>query len=190
MLTCYDELLKRLGFMTSDQHLKLNLGCGNIKIPGFVNIDSSNEAADLKCSFFELPYQERSVDLIYMCHSLEHICLNLVPNYLSYLSRLLRANGQLYISVPDFEILSSIYLSRKVSLAEIVRAIHGGQEYEGNTHYISFDYDLLSTLLAKSGFSKIQRYDPSLFLPHGVQDTSTYMIKGFPISLNILAYSS
>lgn len=176
--------------MNSNQPLKLHLGCGNIKIPGFINIDSGNENADIKCSFFELPYRENSVDLIYMCHSLEHIGLNIVPDFLKYLRRLLKSEGQLYISVPDFEILSSVYLSRKVALSEIVRAIHGGQEYEGNTHFISFDYDLLSTLLKRAGFSNVQRYEPSIFLPDGIKDTSTYMIKGFPISLNILAYSS
>ena len=164
--------------MISHQKLNLHLGCGNIKIPGFVNIDSGNDNADLKCSFFELPYKENSVDLIYMCHSLEHIGLNLIPDFLIYLRRLLKEQGQIYISVPDFEILSSIYLSRKVSLSQIVRAIHGGQEYEGNTHYISFDIEFLSRLLLQVGFINVQRYEPSVFLPSGVEDTSTYAING------------
>ena len=110
--------------MNSYQKLNLHLGCGNIRIPGFINIDSGNENADIKCSFFDLPYNENSVDLIYMCHSLEHIGLNQIPDFLIYLRRLLKNRGQIYISVPDFEILSSIYLSRKVALSQIDRDIH------------------------------------------------------------------
>ena len=173
--------------MNSHQKLNLHLGCGNIRIPGFINIDSGNENADIKCSFFDLPYNENSVDLIYMCHSLEHIGLNQIPDFLIYLRRLLKNRGQIYISVPDFEILSSIYLSRKVALSQIVRAIHGGQEYEGNTHYISFDFDFLSRLLLQVGFLNVRRYEPSTFLPAGIEDTSTYMINGYPISLNLMA---
>ena len=120
-----------------------------------------------------------------MCHSLEHIGLNLIPDFLIYLRRLLKEQGQIYISVPDFEILSSIYLSRKVSLSQIVRAIHGGQEYEGNTHYISFDIEFLSRLLQL--VFKRKRYEPSVFLPSGVEILLP-MINGYPISLNLMAY--
>ena len=78
------------------------------------------------------------------------------------------------------------FISRKVALSQIVRAIHGGQEYEGNTHYISFDFDFLSRLLLQVGFLNVRRYEPSTFLPAGIEDTSTYMINGYPISLNLI----
>ena len=49
-----------------------------------------------------------------MCHSLEHIRLHQVAGYLKYLNRLLKPNSYIYISVPDFETLSSMYLAQNV----------------------------------------------------------------------------
>jgi len=100
---------------------------------------------------------------------------------------MLKPNGQIYISVPDFAVLASLYLSRRAPLSSIVRAIHGGQEYPGNTHYMSYDIELLTAILSGSGFSGIKRYTPNDFLPDGFSDTSTYRIGGKAISLNICA---
>jgi predicted SAM-dependent methyltransferase len=168
--------------------MKLNLGCGDKPIPGYVNIDTRLlPGVDVAASFFDLPYTKGAIQEIYMCHSLEHTPLMKVQPLLSYLSDLLRDDGQLYISVPDFSILSSLYLAQKVPLSSIVRAIHGGQEYEGNLHYISFDMKLLSDLLKNAGFQEIKEYEPTAYLPEGFEDTSTYCIGSRRISLNICA---
>jgi predicted SAM-dependent methyltransferase len=166
----------------------IHLGCGEKRLPGFVNVDARESAyTDLVCDINNLPFEDNSVDLFYMCHSLEHIPIYGVQPLLKKLHSMLRPSGLIYISVPDFAILSSLYLSNRVPLASIVRAIHGGQEYPGNTHYMSYDRQLLQAILQGSGFSEIRHYNPEDFLPNGFSDTSTYEIGGKRISLNICA---
>lgn len=166
----------------------LHLGCGTTYLPGFTNVDSrEGPNVDLVCDFLQLPFPDSSVNTIYMCHSLEHIPLHSVLPFLRGCRRILKNKGSIYISVPDFSVLASLYLSCRVPLSMIVRAIHGGQEYEGNLHYVSFDSAFLTNILQQAGFSRITSYQPLEFLPAGFEDTSTYKIGGKPISLNLYA---
>jgi predicted SAM-dependent methyltransferase len=170
------------------QPRKIHLGCGDKRMPGFINIDTRpTSSTDLVCDMSSLPFEIDSLKIVYMCHSLEHIPINDIAPLLNSIYSKLIKGGQIYISVPDFTVLSALYLSGRAPLSMIVRAIHGGQEYPGNTHYMSYDYDLLSTLLTKTGFDNISRYDPTDFLPLGFSDTSQYKIAGKKISLNVKA---
>jgi predicted SAM-dependent methyltransferase len=166
----------------------VHLGCGERRLPGFINVDSRESfCTDLVCDMNCLPFEDSSIDLFYLCHSLEHIPMHNIQDLLRSLNRMLRPNGQIYISVPDFSILSSLYLSGRVPLSHIVRAIHGGQEYDGNTHFMSFDLAILSAFLTAAGFSNVVQYSPEVFLPYSFRDTSTYEIGGKRISLNVCA---
>lgn len=169
-----------------DQFTKVHLGCGEKRLNGFLNVDARASAhTDLVCDFYELPFADNSVELFYMCHSLEHIPMHQTHLFIRKLFTMLKPSGKIYISVPDFAVLSSLYLSGRVPLSSIVRAIHGGQEYPGNTHYMSYDQDILTNILLNSGYSGIHPYRPEDFLPHGFTDTSTYEIGRRRISLNL-----
>ena len=173
---------------STTEKLKLHLGCGEKYLPEYINIDARSEGKlDIRCDIRNLPFENNQVDEIYMCHALEHIKMHENQEYLNYLHRLLKIGGKIYISVPDFEIMASMYLARKCKLINIVRAIHGGQEYEGNLHYISFDDEMLSTMLKNAGFINKKKYDPTTYLPKNYEDTSTYKINGIAISLNVTA---
>ena len=78
---------------------KLNIGAGETYIPGFINIDiSENAEITLNLSEDKLPFQTSSIDIIFSYHTLEH-----VPNYLFALSeiyRVLKPNGVFLLGVP------------------------------------------------------------------------------------------
>ncbi|CAK22517.1 methyltransferase domain-containing protein [Synechococcus sp. CS-197] len=167
---------------------KIHLGCGNHHLSGFINVDArQTDATDLVCDMNHLPFQKNSLDVVYMCHSLEHIGLTEVGGFVQKIYTLLAPGGQFYVSVPNFEVLASLYLSNKCPLSMIVRAIHGGQEYPENTHYMSYDQILLTQILKSAGFAEVKQYLPMNFLPAGFSDTSTYEIAGKQISLNLCA---
>lgn len=140
--------------------MKLHLGCGKRYIPGFIHIDA-------------LPYPhvdsvgpidklskiaDRSVDLIYACHVLEHFPRGSVQTVLEEWNRVLRKGGTLRLSVPDFAALADIYIKTR-DLSLVIGPVCGRQDHEFNFHYNIFDFSTLSRILAKSGFSEARKYD-------------------------------
>ena len=53
--------------------IKLHLGCGDVKIPGYINVDSrSTSSTDMVQDITNLDiFEKESVDEIYACHVLK-----------------------------------------------------------------------------------------------------------------------
>ena len=140
--------------------IKLHLGCGSRYIEGFVHIDLiENEHVDYLTSIDNLfMYKDNSVDMIYCSHVLEHFKKNQIPDVLNEWYRVLKPEGLLRLSVPDFEKLVKVYRKYK-DLKLIIGPLYGRQDYEYNIHYTTFDYPSLYAALEKAGFKNIRRYD-------------------------------
>ena len=97
--------------------LKLHLGCGNIRLDGFINIDIRQTAATDKIMDISdlAEFSDNSVDLIYASNCLEHFSFRVVADILHEWGRVLRTGGELILRVPDFDILVNTYLRRRPS---------------------------------------------------------------------------
>lgn len=85
--------------------VKLNLGCGTNKLPGYVNIDVEPQCKpDLVCNFVNdrLPYKDNSIDEVVLFHCIEHINKGLHRLIISEIWRVLKPGGEFYISYPEF----------------------------------------------------------------------------------------
>jgi len=140
--------------------IKLHLGCGKRYIPGFIHIDAVDFShVDHVSNIDDLSmFKENEIDLIYCCHVLEHFKRNKVISVLQEWRRVLKEEGILRISVPDFEVLCRIYFHTK-DINDIIGPIIGKQNYLYNFHYNIFDFISLRNALMKSGFKKVYRYD-------------------------------
>jgi len=83
--------------------MKINLGCGFNKIPGYVNIDSALEVnpdllMDLDNPCLPLPFLDNEVEEVLATHALEHIH-NLIP-LMNEIYRILKPGGIFKIRVP------------------------------------------------------------------------------------------
>jgi SAM-dependent methyltransferase len=82
---------------------RLNVGCGQFKKPGFLNVDF-NENFDpdmvVDLSVLPLPFRNDQFELIEADHVLEH--LNEPFETMSELHRILRPGGRLVVRVPHF----------------------------------------------------------------------------------------
>ena len=121
------------------QQIKLNLGCGNRAVNGWVNVDHALGARLAKLPFFNrinqklnllsltwdknivihdlrkrFPWKENSVDVIYSSHTLEHLSKKEGAFFLQECRRVLKNHGLIRIIVPDFSILVSRYLNGEV----------------------------------------------------------------------------
>ncbi len=140
--------------------IKLHLGCGKIRIDGFINIDVSNyPSVDMVDDVKHLTaFKENTVDLIYACMVLEHLGR---WEYMPTLKRwyaLLKNNGILRITVPDFEAICEYYTETK-DLASLYPALYAGQDNPLNYHYWCWDFKTLKQDLESVGFKNIARYD-------------------------------
>ena len=174
--------------------VQLHLGCGERYIPDFIHIDVRElPHVDYVTSADNLRiFKDNYADLIYACHVLEHFKRHEVEKVLREWSRVLRRGGILRLAVPDFESLARVYKKYK-DMSLILGPLHGRQDYPENTHYISFDFRSLKTMLLRVGFKKIKRYDwrgtvhkdyddfSQAYIPHMQKD------KGILISLNVEA---
>ena len=144
--------------------MKLHLGCGQLKLDGFVNIDVLSDVADMKLDFTDLSVFNSSViEEIYIVHAIEHFKRNQIINLFLEWNRVLKHDGVLKIAVPDFEKIVKKYSQTK-DITELVGLLSGGQKDEYDFHYVNFDIYVLEELLKACGFDNIQRYDPFSFL--------------------------
>lgn len=144
----------------TDKPLKLHLGCGNIKLPGFINIDCRYlPNVDLVSNVrFLKNFDNESVDLIYSSHVLEHFSR---WDYISVLKRwfeLLKPEGILRLAVPDFEAIVNRYNKTK-DLKQFIGLLYGGQDYEQNFHHIIWDFNTLTADLKSVGFLVVKKYN-------------------------------
>lgn len=180
--------------MEKNKEIKLNLGCGERYIPGFVHIDIRKlPHVDYVASVDKLDmFKDNSVDLIYACHLLDHFRRNQVEDVLREWHRVLKSGGILRLAVSDFEKLVEVYLKYR-DLKLILGPLVGRQDYPENTHYTAFDYSTLAEVLKKVGFKNIYRYDWRKTIHKDYDDLSQAYIphmdkeKGILISLNVEA---
>jgi SAM-dependent methyltransferase len=147
--------------------MKLNLGCYDRKIHGFVNVDIRPEVGpDLVDDAFSLTkIKDDSVDLIYCSHMLEHLTFPKAMIALGRWNAVLKEGGVLRLAVPDMEAIFAHYFYWK-KLPLLYSALWGSQRHEFDFHYSGWDYQTLSDALIGAGFSSVRRWSPETTDPH------------------------
>lgn len=136
--------------------LKLNLGCGEAKINGFTNIDTETACKpDLVCNFVlkKLPFLDSSVDEIVMFHTIEHIRKVYHKRILLDFWRLLKPNGTLVMSFPEFSRCYKNWSTNYQGKKEFwEHTMFGRQLYPSDYHVCAMDSGEFSDLLKDCGF--------------------------------------
>jgi predicted SAM-dependent methyltransferase len=172
--------------------MKLHLGCGKLYLKNFINIDIESEKADIKHNIIKLEFiNNEKVDEIYICHVLEHIQRQDTLKLFLEWNRLLKKEGILRISVPNFESIVNIYQKNK-NISELIGLINGGQRNKYDIHFVCYDFNILKEILEATGFNDIKIYDPFEFLSNDEDDYSKAYLphldfeNGTCMSLNIV----
>lgn len=139
--------------------MKLNLGCGTSKLPGFVNCDA--DAAlnpDVVVDLLKpLPFENESVDLIVMAHAIEHISEWYQQTLLFEFNRVLKSGGELVLTYPEFKKCAQNYIDNFQGKRDFWKAtIYGRQLTEWDKHVTLMDTDVFKETLREHGFVEIQ----------------------------------
>lgn len=146
--------------------IKLNVGCGNVHLDGFINIDIRADVnPDICCDISKLtPFANDSVDFILAHDVLEHFPHAKVWEVLTEWVRCLKVGGRLEIRVPSID---RIYRDRNKlindyggdSSLRFSQLIFGGQDYPANFHCVFFTEEFFKLMTSKLGV-KIFEYTP------------------------------
>lgn len=174
---------------------KLHLGCGNIKLNGWCNVDiKPTIATDINDDIVLLKkFPDNFADEIYACHVLEHFSHEEVSVVFKNWKRVLKPGGMLRISVPDIDRIVKIYSDnwqhfQTPGHSPWVGLIYGGQGDQYDFHKTGFNFCWAKHLLEGAGFSNVQEYP---HYPHFAGDISDASLAKEPfgvyLSLNIVA---
>lgn len=168
--------------------MKLHLGCGRCRIPGWYHIDAVDfPHVDLRHEIDHLPMiPDDSVELIYTSHTLEHFHRRDTQRVLGEWLRVLRPGGLLRLSVPDFAALARIYQATGC-LSDVIGPLFGRQDYLYNIHYTVFDRMTLAEELVRAGFREVREWDWRATEHAAVDDYSRATTAGIELSVNLEA---
>lgn len=150
------------------ESIKLNLGCYNKKLPGFINVDiRAGVNPDIIDNAFTLEkFEPNSVDLIYCCHMLEHLDYQEVNLALKRWYEVIKDSGVLRLSVPDMRAVFALYFHLDGHLDFLKTMIYGSQKHPFDYHKSGWDFNSLEYALYQSGFKSVHKWDWSTTYPH------------------------
>lgn len=134
--------------------IKLNLGCGDMILEGYDNIDLYNEKDGIiKMDIRNLNYQDNSVDEIMCVHAFEHLSPYDVYNTLKEWYRVLKPYGKLIIELPDIlGICQEFITADKTKRYELLNCIYGTTQIN-HPHLFGWYDEILIDHLKTAGFS-------------------------------------
>jgi predicted SAM-dependent methyltransferase len=168
--------------------IRLNLGCYDKHLPGFINVDVRPECnPDVVDDVIELhSFDDGTVDLIYASHMLEHVRREDVHHVLRNWYNKLKTGGILRLAVPDFDAIARRYIYTG-EIEEIMSPTMGSQRHDYDFHYVLFDEKSLSNALKEAGFDEVFKWDWATTNPHRYVDdfSSSYLpARSRPIPLS------
>ena len=137
--------------------LKLHLGCGGQNWEGFVDIDaypSFDTKPDMICDITALPYEENTVDEIWLIHVFEHLYLWDADDAVAHWHKMLKPGGKLVIEVPCMDKILHNYQTKETDPRLTILGIFG-EQLEGQPEMIHkwcYTKNGLRRMFEKRGF--------------------------------------
>lgn len=174
---------------------RLHLGCGNVRLPDFCNVDIlTTPAVDVISDISKLDnFKDDSIELIYACHVLEHFSHDEAVTVLQRWFEVLKPGGELRVSVPDIDRIVKIYSDnwqhfQTPGNSPWIGLLYGGQGDPYDFHKTGFNFCWMKHLLEKVGFDQISEYPHEPHFVPGMKDASlAHEPFGQFLSLNVLA---
>ncbi len=149
---------ERIEDLATSGPLRLNLGCGHIVFPEYVNVDMrALPGVDVVARLDDLPFEAESLGEIHSAHVVEHFPTDvLAGTLLPYWRDLLRPDGVLSVIVPDGAAMVQGLANGTIPFADYAAVLMGEQEYEGDAHHSVFSPESLVDLLEVAGFVDVE----------------------------------
>jgi hypothetical protein len=160
-----------------ERGLSVHLGAGTTELDGWLGVDvwPAQLSLDLR---WGLPFAERSVERVYLSHTLEHLWYpREVARLLQEIRRVLAPRGRIRIIVPDIELAIQAYIENDTRLFrgrtetawpewDIRTRMESFLGYAGvgahpgmfaEAHKYGYDFETVAQILQDAGFREIKR---------------------------------
>jgi SAM-dependent methyltransferase len=182
------SLTKVTRLIAASPDLKIELGGGKIRKPGFINVDAFSAAADLKADLRrDLPFPTNSVTEIRSEHVFEHFSYpDSLGKLLKECHRILKPGAKMILSVPDAGKAFRLYNASPEDFEESLKSGPSGSFwttpkpnwckspidyinwliYMDGQHRFMFDERNLIRVLEDAGFiAQLREFDPAIDRP-------------------------
>jgi predicted SAM-dependent methyltransferase len=138
--------------------MKLQLGCGPLALPGWINIDNQpypgvDRVLDVTAG---LPFDD--VRFIFAEHFIEHLALDDATALLRECRRALAGDGVLRLSTPNLDWVWASHYKRVLTPEEAVLACFAiNRAFRGWGHQFLYNETTLASLLRDAGFARVVR---------------------------------
>lgn len=163
------------------EEIRLNLGAGDTKFPGYISVDKWDKEADIQADICELPYEDNSVDGVIAYQVIEHIPYNKTDDMFKEMYRVLKPGKSALIECPDIE-----YAAQEIAMSgdiedKWLRHIWGeyyrhwdtgryedALDHAGSKHVTGFTLKRLKRICEPLGFTVIQNMTKHLDVPENL----------------------
>lgn len=139
--------------------MRLNLGCGDDRRDGWVNVDFRSEVADVVCDVTGLPFEDETADEVLASDIAEHFPRQRLPDVFAEWRRVLLPGGTLTLRVPNLLKLSEAIVRRPDRADSLIENVYGGHRWgpDGawDTHHWGWTPQTLDRDLAACGFEVV-----------------------------------
>lgn len=146
------------GFAARGEPLRLHLGCGWNHLDGWVNSDLVGGRGDFAWNLLRpLPFEDGSVDAVFMEHVFEHLRYSEVLVVLGHVRTALRPGGVLRVGVPDAGMYARRYAQDPDGLAaerwgRATGMLALREVFQEHAHVTAYDAETLRLVLEEGGF--------------------------------------
>lgn len=150
----------------SGESVRINLGSGHWKLPGWINVDLDRASRPDVCADLAagLPFRDASADYLHTEDFIDQLDLEHARGFLRECHRILRPGGVLRVLTPDVERLARLYLDDPEALKRLWREhvgvplvygtaaeiLNAGMRFAGHTFL--YDAETFARLAADCGF--------------------------------------
>ena len=186
--------------------MKLHLGCGKRNFgEDWIHIDGGEFPHLHSHNIVDLPFDNESIDLIYVSHVIEYFDREEIKEVLNKWYSKFKKGGILRVAVPDFQTIAELYVDMigvqdEYPLEYFLGPLYGKIKLNNNIiyHKTVYDYNSLKIVLENDGFKNLCYWDwkkvnhrkfddcSKAHIPHDLEAINTGIFnKHTLISLNI-----
>lgn len=152
--------------------MKLHLGCGRKKLPGWINCDLANNAygvrPDVAADLRALPFDADTARTIMAIHVWEHFYLHEIDDIIEEWKRVMVPGGRLILEMPCLDKVARFLSTGKVHPALTLWALYGDPstiQSEADLHKWCWSMGQIENFLAYHGFHQIEFKEPRYHRP-------------------------